>query len=228
MAGEGVQVSLVPKPPPVPGFGGAAAGPPPPPASPPEWGTHGATQQEGPGRPLIQNAFGFLRNSAHPVTCMFHFNFKVGCVLTYVNGRYFFGSYTGTFIFVTLFAAFDFWTVKNVTGRILVGLRWWNHVHDDGSSEWVFESNPDESSVNDSDRQVFWTLVYAWPALWALVLLTNVMSFATSWVVLNTMVLVFAASNLIGYWKCSKDAKRRAREWVEARGVHAVVSGLGW
>jgi len=25
-----------------------------------------------------------------------------------------------------VFAALDFWTVKNVSGRLLVGLRWWS------------------------------------------------------------------------------------------------------
>jgi hypothetical protein len=30
------------------------------------------------------------------------------------------------FIAIILFAAADFWTVKNITGRILVGLRWWS------------------------------------------------------------------------------------------------------
>lgn len=44
------------------------------------------------------------------------------------------------FITVILLLAFDFWTVKNVTGRLLVGLRWWNRVKEDGTSEWVFES----------------------------------------------------------------------------------------
>lgn len=29
---------------------------------------------------------------------------------------------------------------KNVAGRILVGLRFWNQVDDDGESYWVFES----------------------------------------------------------------------------------------
>jgi hypothetical protein len=38
--------------------------------------------------------------------------------------------------------ASDFWTVKNVTGRLLVGLRWWNNIKDDGENEWVFESIP--------------------------------------------------------------------------------------
>lgn len=30
--------------------------------------------------------------------------------------------------------------MKNVTGRLMVGLRWWNYVDDDGVSHWVFES----------------------------------------------------------------------------------------
>jgi hypothetical protein len=34
----------------------------------------------------------------------------------------------------------DFWTVKNVTGRLLVGLRWWNYVDEEGKSIWVFEN----------------------------------------------------------------------------------------
>jgi hypothetical protein len=35
----------------------------------------------------------------------------------------------------------DFWTVKNVSGRLLVGLRWWNEIKEDGESVWVFESS---------------------------------------------------------------------------------------
>lgn len=34
----------------------------------------------------------------------------------------------------------DFWTVRNVSGRRLVGLRFWNQVDEDGTSYWVFES----------------------------------------------------------------------------------------
>jgi len=29
---------------------------------------------------------------------------------------------------------------QNITGRLMVGLRWWNQVDDDGRSHWVFES----------------------------------------------------------------------------------------
>lgn len=44
------------------------------------------------------------------------------------------------FVTVVLLLSMDFWTVKNITGRLMVGLRWWNYVDDNGISHWVFES----------------------------------------------------------------------------------------
>lgn len=41
---------------------------------------------------------------------------------------------------MVLLLSMDFWTVKNITGRLMVGLRWWNYVDDDGKSHWIFES----------------------------------------------------------------------------------------
>lgn len=43
-------------------------------------------------------------------------------------------------VLVVVLLALDFWTVRNVSGRVLVGLRFWNQVDDDGTSFWVFES----------------------------------------------------------------------------------------
>lgn len=36
---------------------------------------------------------------------------------------------------------------QNVTGRLMVGLRWWNHIDEDGKSHWVFESRKVNSSL---------------------------------------------------------------------------------
>jgi hypothetical protein len=49
-------------------------------------------------------------------------------------------SYVLTFVMVTILSAMDFWTVKNVSGRLLVGLRWWNDVDEAGQNHWRFES----------------------------------------------------------------------------------------
>jgi hypothetical protein len=48
------------------------------------------------------------------------------------------------FIAVAILSAFDFWVVKNLTGRILVGLRWWSQIREDGTEEWIFESMGEE------------------------------------------------------------------------------------
>lgn len=49
-------------------------------------------------------------------------------------------SFITSFVVVVLLLSMDFWTVKNITGRLMVGLRWWNYVDDNGESHWVFES----------------------------------------------------------------------------------------
>lgn len=43
-----------------------------------------------------------------------------------VNGD----GFVTNFITIVTLLAFDFWTVKNISGRLLVGLRWWNKVTD--------------------------------------------------------------------------------------------------
>lgn len=44
------------------------------------------------------------------------------------------------FVLCVLMLVFDFWTVKNVSGRLLVGLRWWSENKEDGTTTWLFES----------------------------------------------------------------------------------------
>lgn len=55
-------------------------------------------------------------------------------------GMWFHSSFVNVFVVCVLLLAFDFWTVKNVSGRLMVGLRWWSEVQDDGSQHWRFEA----------------------------------------------------------------------------------------
>lgn len=43
-----------------------------------------------------------------------------------------------------------------IKGRLLVGLRWWNYVDDDGVSHWVYESRPKVSLINVLINTVFY------------------------------------------------------------------------
>jgi len=45
-----------------------------------------------------------------------------------------------TFVIIIILLSMDFWTVKNITGRLLAGLRYWNYVDDAGNNHWIFES----------------------------------------------------------------------------------------
>lgn len=72
------------------------------------------------------------------------------------------------FILTLLLLSADFYYLKNIAGRRLVGLRWWNEVNiDNGDSHWVFESSdPNTRTINPTDKRFFWLSLYATPALW--------------------------------------------------------------
>lgn len=86
----------------------------------------------------IRYFFGTL--NSHPYVVYFHLAFRSLALLTYILGGWFIYSYITIFVFTILLLSADFWTVKNITGRLLVGLRWWNYIDDDGKSHWVYES----------------------------------------------------------------------------------------
>jgi hypothetical protein len=116
-----------------------------------------------------------------------------------------------TFIVVVLFSAVDFWVVKNVTGRLLVGLRWWSDFDQDGKEIWKFESYDREYQANTVDTAFFWTSQVGATLLWVLFLFLNVITFSIFWVIFSSIqsLLVFistslTATNLYGYYKCRK------------------------
>ncbi|KAJ1479937.1 hypothetical protein T484DRAFT_1812328 [Baffinella frigidus] len=118
-----------------------------------------------PGEPATGS---MLQRSQHPTALMFHVGFKVmGAV---AKG-----------LMVVLLLAFDFWTVKNVSGRLLVGLRWWNEVAEDGTNEWRFESREDTSRISDVDSRVFWVTLWVMPIIWGFFTVSTFFSFNYGW-----------------------------------------------
>ncbi len=54
-------------------------------------------------------------------------------------------------VIVVVLLSLDFWNCRNVAGRTLVGLRYWNEVDEEGESSWVFESR-DVSRYGSAQR----------------------------------------------------------------------------
>lgn len=87
-----------------------------------------------------------------------------------------------TFIIVVLFGALDFWVVKNVTGRLLVGLRWWTDFDQEGKETWKYESYDREYITNKVDVAFFWTSQISGTIVWVVFLLLSILSLSIFWV----------------------------------------------
>jgi len=142
--------------------------------------------------------------SKHPVAVIFHLIFRALAVLTYLMCGWFSNSFISCFVSILIFLSLDFWTVKNVTGRLLVGLRWWNYVDDEGKSHWVFESRKAEEAalMDTAEAQVFWLALVLTPVVWFLLLFVSFFRLNVRWFVVVIIALVMNGANLYGYLRC--------------------------
>lgn len=135
--------------------------------------------------------------SRHPIAVLFHVIFRTSALILYVFASYVFSnSFVELFIAIILLLALDFWVVKNVTGRLLVGLRWWNKVEEDGTSTWMFESKQVwvwglccicninlQVGQNRIESAIFWGTLLGFPVLWVVFFFTALIKFAWMWMV---------------------------------------------
>lgn len=87
------------------------------------------------------------------------------------------------FIITILLLAGDFYYLKNIAGRRLVGLRWWNEVDPTtGDSQWVFESlEPGTRQINSTDSRFFWLALYVQPLWWVLMAILAIIQVQFLW-----------------------------------------------
>lgn len=106
-------------------------------------------------------------------------------------------SFVTSFVIIIILLSMDFWTVKNITGRLLAGLRYWNYVDDAGNNHWIFESkkvrfNPiglcflsnvkssdqgsDKNTVSPVEANIFWLSLVFTIILWMILTITTLFS----------------------------------------------------
>lgn len=129
-----------------------------------------------------------------------------------------------------LLLAVDFWVVKNITGRLLVGLRWWAQVDldaPDGTDEtrWIFESK-EHVKINSFDQTWFWTILYATPAIWTVFFILAVLRLHFGWLITVSFGIALNCANVYGYWRCSKDQKAKFSAMVQRGAEMGAVTAI--
>ena len=146
----------------------------------------------------------FYRNSSHPIICLLTFIFKLAAFVIYIIISFFTKQKGLVYLSVILLGSVDFWITKNVSGRFLVGLRWWNEVKKDGKEVWIFESKNEKTEAT-SDKSVFWTSLYVNGFGWAILFLFKLITLSITNAIIAFTMLIFAGINLYGFYKCSKE-----------------------
>lgn len=153
----------------------------------------------------------------HPYVAFFHLFFRGTAIVTYIFCGWFSDSFISSFVLLILLLSADFWIVKNITGRLLVGLRWWNYVDDNGESHWVFEAGK-QGRVNAQESRVFWMALILAPALWVIFFITALFGLKFKWMVPVLIALALNGANLYGYIKChygsGKELNTAANDFV--------------
>ncbi|XP_010001584.1 PREDICTED: Golgi apparatus membrane protein TVP23 homolog A [Chaetura pelagica] len=140
----------------------------------------------------------------HPLATFFHLFFRVSAIVTYLFCDWFSNSFVACFVTILLLLSFDFWSVKNVTGRLLVGLRWWNQIDEDGKSHWMFEAKrvPTIVTSTEAEARIFWLGLIICPVIWTVFFFSTLFSLKLKWLALVIAGISLQTANLYGYIHC--------------------------
>jgi hypothetical protein len=167
---------------------------------------------------------GLFKQSAHPMVLAFLYAFRVAAITVYILSGFFTSNYVLSTVVVVVLLAMDFWNCRNVSGRRLVGLRYWNQVDEDGESYWVFESRDPSHPANPIDARMFWIALYSFPVLWVGLLIISFIKLNLSFVPITILALVFNVTNAVGFTYADRDAKQK---WTSGMAWNMGMSGLG-
>lgn len=160
-----------------------------------------------------------IRQSSHPFCLVCYMVFRLAPIFEYVFGTLFIGLITQKnqfifhFILVILMVCMDFWNLKNIAGRLLVGLRWWNETTPvsgrpgEFENVWVFELADPLRYINPIDSYMFWMLLYAVPVAWGVLGILALIKLQFLYLLLVVVALLLSCTNAMAFTKCDKFGK---------------------
>jgi len=77
---------------------------------------------------------------------------------------------------------------------MLVGLRWWNEVKEDGNEVWIFESDH-EVRKTSIDTTIFWFSLYITPIFWLIFFIIEFIGIKWMWVYFINLIFIILILN---------------------------------
>lgn len=169
-----------------------------------------------------------VANATHKQTTPLTVSPQVALLGTYLLcGLFNSGQFVVNFVLVACLQAADFWFVKvsvlsparraaaflrvpqNVSGRKLIGLRYWNSTNENGDNLWEFESRDAEgmAALVSEEKRLFWLTLYVMPLVWTLFAFIRLIKFSIGYLLLCLLGLALSSVNVVGFTKSSKEAQ---------------------
>uniref|UniRef100_A0A3P9MMG0 Golgi apparatus membrane protein TVP23 homolog n=1 Tax=Oryzias latipes TaxID=8090 RepID=A0A3P9MMG0_ORYLA len=134
-----------------------------------------------------------------PVASFLHLFFRLVALVMYLLCDWDGKNCESCFFTIIGLLSLDFWYVKNVSGRLLVGLHWWNQIDEDGNSFWVFEAKKvsiiSPNTGTQTEARIFWLGFIICPLIWTIFFFTALFSWKIEWLVRLVPALQMHASH---------------------------------
>eukprot|EP00095_Tigriopus_kingsejongensis_P006432 maker-scaffold469_size162558-snap-gene-0.35 protein:Tk06432 transcript:maker-scaffold469_size162558-snap-gene-0.35-mRNA-1 annotation:"fam18-like protein cg5021" len=153
---------------------------------------------------------------AQRILLLCHYLFKALALTLYVLCEIIGLGYITSFVFVVMLLSIDFWLVKNLSGRLLAGLRWWSVTDDRGKMHWRFEAwSPEERQIAyQSQVHLFWIGIMVQQGFWSVFMLSALFRLKLGWFVITFIGSSLNGANIYGYIRCRLNQRNQEAGFV--------------
>ena len=145
----------------------------------------------------------FYQKSSYPMISLLTVLMKLASIISFFIFSIFLSNEAIIMFIVVLIGACDFWITKNISGRFLAGLRWYNKLNIEKNTEnWVFEGKR-EQNMDFIDKAIFWYSLYLNDVVWVVLLLWEIIRLKFDWCFICLILLIFTFTNTYGFHRSS-------------------------
>ena len=147
-----------------------------------------------------------IKQASHPTIVIAHVAFKILSVVWYLFCGWFTSNLSVNLVSISFLVIIDFYITKNISGRYLVGLRWWGTTDADGNLKWRYETRDTKTaSVGGKiDNTVFWMFTFAYPVCWFFLAFVSLLRLHLTWLLVCVSACGLSFLNAYLYLQASR------------------------